>query len=182
MACDLNHLLVLLSLMPGPLFLRTHGDENLVGVRSSYQLGLLGAGGETVQAGPPSHRCTGPSGCLCEAHIYHGLKLWPCPLNDQKSHLCFLFCQMGNPADTTPISKSTSSLAPGSLPRLGHAVSAGFRPQGSPRYCHSPEVNVCLKSQGRQSPEEAIYFSFLPGGEATPQLRQTEVSSPGNLF
>lgn len=142
----------------------------LVGVWSAYQLGLLGAGGETSQAGPPRHHYIGPSVCLRVRHTYTmASSFGHCLLNNQNSHLHFLLCQMGNPADTTPINKSTSSLAPGSLPRLGHPVSAGFRPQGSLRYCHSPDVNVCLKSQGRQSLKEAIYFSFLPGGEATPQ-------------
>lgn len=44
---------------------------------------------------PPLHRTF--SVALCETHAHHGLKLWPRPLKDQQSYLCFLLCQMGNP-------------------------------------------------------------------------------------
>lgn len=145
-----------------------------VGVRSSYQLALLGAGGETSQAGPPRHHCIEPSVFPRVRHTYTMAPSFAhCLLNDPKSPVCVLLCQMGTPADTTPIIRSTSSLAPGSLPRLGHPVSAGFRPQGSLRYCHSPDVNVCLKSQGRQNHQRGHLF-LLPARRQSHTLIQPD--------
>lgn len=115
LACDVDHTCqTSFSLMPGPLLPRAHGEAKLdakihswVGARNSYQVGLLGAGGETSQA--PLHRTF--CAPLCE-HMYTMAS--SSGYRPQQSHLRFLLCQMGNPCDTTPIRKSTSS--PGSLP------------------------------------------------------------------
>lgn len=129
------------SLIPGPLFLRTHGEATpdarvctALGRSLELSLGLLGAGGEASpgRAGfpPPSHEDLSCASVWWSTH--DGLKLWPLPPRSSAGLLCAArSIKWEILADATPISKSTRWLAQGSLPRLGHPVRAGFRPLGS---------------------------------------------------
>lgn len=76
----------------------------------------------------------------------------------------FSLCLVGNPGNrqTCCCLQLHQWLAPGGWPRPGHPVTVGLGPPGSLSYCHSPDVNVCLKSQGRKGPKEVIWFSLLP--------------------